>query len=301
MPLICYTAKAFRPAALKVIEQANAICAQYRSQGFDLTLRQLYYQFVARDLIPNQQSEYKRLGDIVGDARLAGLMDWSYIVDRTRNLRSLSHWDGPASIIRAAAQSHRLDKWSDQTHRVEVWVEKDALVGVIQQACEPLDVDYFSCRGYTSLSEMWAAGERLQSYVDGGQEPIILHLGDHDPSGVQMTQDINGRLETFMGGVDVQRIALNMDQVQQYDPPPNPAKMTDSRAAAYVRTYGSESWELDALEPQVPVGLIQSHILALRDDDAWDAKQKIEDHERALLGVLSLHWGDVRGQLERLA
>jgi hypothetical protein len=124
-----YIEKKFSPRSMALIAKAEEICRGYAAQGFDLTLRQLYYQFVARDLLPNKQSEYKRLGSIVNDARLAGLLDWDYIVDRTRNLRGLSHWDSPHEVIRSAAAGYRTERWATQPHRVEVWIEKDALVG----------------------------------------------------------------------------------------------------------------------------------------------------------------------------
>jgi hypothetical protein len=111
MPRIRYVDKNFGQAALEVIREANAIIAEYAAQGYDLTLRQLYYQFVSRDLLPNWQSEYKRLGDIINDARLAGLVDWEAIVDRIRNIRALPHWSDPAAIVQAAAGSFAVDKW----------------------------------------------------------------------------------------------------------------------------------------------------------------------------------------------
>ena len=245
MPRIAYIDKKFSADTIAVIDRANVIIEDYQAQGFDLTLRQLYYQFVARGLIPNKDSEYKRLGGIVNDARLAGLIDWAAIQDRTRNLGSLAHWESPNSIINAVASQYRRDLWAGQPYRPEVWIEKDALVGVIEGVCNELDVPFFSCRGYTSQSEMWAASQRLESYLPD-QKPLILHLGDHDPSGVDMSRDIRERLELFMGGVEFDRLALNMDQVQQYAPPPNPAKITDSRAVGYIAIHGDESWELDA-------------------------------------------------------
>ena len=164
------------------------------------------------------------------DGRLAGLIDWNRIVDRTRNLEGNSHWGNPGEIMRSAAHSFRLDKWANQPYRVECWIEKDALRGVIAGVCNELDIPHFSCRGYTSISEMWVAARRLQHWIARGQTPVILHLGDHDPSGVDMTRDIFDRLQTFMGGAEVKRLALNWDQVEMYNPPPNPAKLTDSRA-----------------------------------------------------------------------
>lgn len=290
---IHYEDHRFLPAALATIAHAEAICEEYAAQGYDLTLRQLFYQFVSRALIPNQQSEYKRLGDIVNNARLAGLLDWDYIVDRTRNVKKQPHWGGPSDIIRAAAQSHRLDKWAGQANRVECWIEKDALSGVIDGVCTANDIDYFACRGYASQSEMWGAAQRLLEYSDNGQDPVILYFGDHDPSGIDMTRDVRDRLETFGVKLTVQRLALNMAQVDQYNPPPNPAKLSDSRAPGYVSSYGDNSWELDALEPQVIATLIQDAIDDLRDPLLWDRLVAQEQTERALLDRAAVRWGSI--------
>lgn len=293
MPKIKYLEKRFSRQSRALIQRANEIIAEYLSQGFDLTLRQLYYQFVARDIIPNKQEEYKRLGSIVNDARLAGLIDWDAIVDRTRYVRSLAHWDNPEDIVHGAAQQYRIDKWADQTFRPEVWIEKDALVGVIEGVCSRLDVPFFSCRGYTSQSEMWSAAQRLRWHVRAGQTPVILHFGDHDPSGIDMTRDIESRLELFMGGLEVKRLALNFDQIETFNPPPNPAKITDSRSGAYIARFGSESWELDALDPNTLAGLIETTILDLRDDDKWKRARAHEDTARANLRAIASKYDDV--------
>ena len=284
---IKYQDQRFNSSSLKVIQYANDIIEEYQAQGFDLTLRQLYYQFVSRDLIPNQQKEYKKLGSIINDARLAGLISWEAIVDRTRNLVVSPHWSGPREIVEACSRQFQIDKWEGQKYRVEVWIEKDALVGVIENVCKQNDVPYFSCRGYTSQSEMWSAGRRLKEICDyQNQTPIIIHLGDHDPSGIDMSRDIEDRLELFMGGLSVKRIALNMDQVEEYNPPPNPAKITDSRATAYIRKFGRESWELDALEPSVLSTLIQETINEYKDEDLWtEALEEEQAHRDTLLKV----------------
>lgn len=271
MTRIAYQSIELRPATERMVERANEIIAEYEAQGFVLTLRQLYYQFVARDLLANTQQNYKRLGDILNKARLAGLVSWSAMEDRTRNLRALSHWDSPRDIVAACARQYREDLWDSQPNRVEVWIEKDALVGVIEGVCERNDVPYFACRGYTSQSEQWRAGRRFRDYLSRGQHVVVLHLGDHDPSGVDMTRDNIERLAMFAEDeIEVRRLALNMDQVRRYRPPPNPAKFTDSRAEGYVREYGRSCWELDALEPRTIERLIQAEIDDLRDEAAWD-------------------------------
>lgn len=298
MPRIEYLEKNFQPSTLRLIEQANDIVAEFDGKGFDLTLRQLYYQMVSRDIIENTQRSYKRLGSILNDARLAGLMDWDAIEDRTRNLQTLTHWESVPQIVSAMSRNFRYDKWATQGFRPEVWVEKDALAGVVARACDALDVPYFACRGYTSQSEMWRAAMRLEGYLDNDQIPIIFHLGDHDPSGVDMTRDIIDRLEMFMGGVEVERLALNWNQIEQYTPPPNPAKITDSRSSAYITQFGRSSWELDALEPQVIVDMITSAILQYRDETAWDIVEDAEADDVALLRKLSRQWATVAESLK---
>lgn len=298
MPKICYQPKSFNTSTRAVIDQANTIIAEYQAQGFALTLRQLYYQFVARGFLPNKQTEYDRLGATVNNARLAGLIDWNAIEDRTRRVRSLPHFDSPQDLIEAALQSFRHDKWREQNHRVEVWIEKDALVGVIEGICNELDVPYYACRGYNSQSMQWEAGQRFARYARRGITPVVLHLGDHDPSGMDMTRDNEDRLNMFVhhhtgANIIVKRLALNMDQVEQYNPPPNPAKLTDSRSNGYIEKFGDESWELDALNPPVIAQLIRDGVMEFRDEELWTDAESKEEDERDLITQLKDRWGDV--------
>jgi len=285
MPKIEYITVNMRDDTLRVIHQANSIIGEYQAQGFTLTLRQLYYQFVSRDLLPNTMRSYKRLGNIVNDGRLAGLIDWKAIEDRTRNVQSLGTWDSPSDILRAVAEQYRLDLWANQKYRPEVWIEKEALAGVIEGVCQELRISFFCCRGYVSQSEMWSSAMRLHQTQQRGQTPLILHFGDHDPSGIDMTRDIVDRMELFMGGPELQRMALNMDQVEKYRPPPNPAKITDSRFEGYSRQYGDESWELDALEPRVIGDLIREKVLAVRDEGFWEESLEEENDDKGKLSL----------------
>jgi hypothetical protein len=284
----------FSAGSLDLIEKANVILNEYQAQNLVLTLRQLYYQFVARGMIPNKQSEYKRLGAIISDARLAGLVDWEMMEDRTRFVRKQATWRSPAEIVEACATQYREDLWQSQRYRPEVWIEKDALVGVIEAACNDLRVSYFACRGNVSQSAQYEAGKRFQVSRRRGQEPVVFHLGDHDPSGIDMTRDNADRLSMFARiGVSVRRLALNMDQVRQYNPPPNPAKESDSRFAGYLAQYGDESWELDALDPTVIDTLIRDNVNSLIDRDQWEEDERAEQTQRAALESVSTKWDDV--------
>lgn len=253
MPKIIYTVKRFKSESSTLISLVNTVISDYQAQGFSLTLRQVYYQMVARGIIPNNERSYKNLGSLINDARLAGLIDWMAIEDRTRNTRANSHWSHPGDVINSAAYSYHRDHWEGQKAYVEVWVEKDALIGIVGQVCSEHDVKHFSCRGYVSQSEMWSAARRFMQMEKSGREVVLLHLGDHDPSGQDMSRDIRERLELFgVNYLTFERLALNYDQIQAYNPPPNPAKLTDSRSSGYVSRYGVSSWELDALEPSQP-------------------------------------------------
>ncbi|MBT9794516.1 hypothetical protein GPL02_16655 [Clostridium sp. MCC334] len=292
MPKIQYKEINFRGKSLKLIELINQVVDEYSSQGYELTLRQTYYQLVARGYIPNNERSYKNIGNLINDGRLAGLIDWHSITDRTRNLRRNSHWTTPSSVIESAMYSYMLDKWEGQPNYVEVWVEKDALVDIVGQACGGIDTPFFSCRGYTSQSEMWAAAQRFIRQNRIRDNCFIIHLGDHDPSGIDMTRDIQERLWMFGADVEVKRVALTMEQVQTYNPPPNPAKITDSRCGKYMEEFGNESWELDALEPQMMTRLIRDEVTALRDDDIYQAVCNREAKEKEELRMISRRYGE---------
>lgn len=286
MPKIQYKEIAFKQKSLDLIELVNSVIGEYCAQGYELTLRQAYYQLVARGYIENNERSYKNIGSLINDGRLAGLIDWNSITDRTRNLRNRAHWDQPQDVIYSAKYSYLLDKWEGQPNYVEVWVEKDALIDIVGQACRPLDTPHFSCRGYTSQSEMWSAAQRFIRQKNR-EARYIIHLGDHDPSGIDMTRDIQERLEMFGADVYVKRVALTMNQVTTYNPPPNPAKITDSRCGKYIDQYGEESWELDALEPQMLTKLITNEVTALRDDAIYQAICDREEAEKRELQTVA--------------
>lgn len=304
MPKIKYIEKKFRENSLNLIMRVNNVIEEYKKQGYSLTLRQVYYQMVARDIIENNERSYKNLGSLINDARLAGLIDWEAIEDRTRNLRERSKWENPSEIINSAAWSYHIDYWEGQENYIEVWVEKDALVGIVGRVCEKLDVNYFSCRGYVSQSEMWLASQRLKRREAEGKNIILLHLGDHDPSGIDMSRDIMDR-QVLFGSLEINfdRLALNMNQIDQYNPPPNPTKVTDSRSSSYIDKFGYSCWELDALEPQVISELIEVSIKRFRDNDRYNLVKEREEEEIEELENISKNYSLISknmNEIERL-
>jgi hypothetical protein len=267
-----YQSFRFTDESLKMITMMREIVADFVRQGFVLTVRQLYYQLVARDYIPNNERSYKRITSLTNDARLAGLIDWDAIEDRTRSFVRQQRWEGGAHILEAAANSFHMDMWENQTFRPFVIIEKEALVGVLERVCHTYDVPVLAARGYPSGTVLREFAE--QDITRYPQNIIIIHLGDHDPSGIDMTRDLRERIALFSGyHVELERVALNMDQIEERKPPPNPAKTTDSRFADYRRNFGSDSWELDALPPSYLVELVESKISDYIDGVAWEERQ----------------------------
>jgi hypothetical protein len=289
--------KPIRQKKLELIEQANRIIDEYAERGFKLTLRQLFYQFVARELLLNKQKEYSRLGTAISDGRNRGLIRWDRIEDRTRYVRRHNAWSEPTDSITTAAKIYQEDLWLDQHWRPEVWIEKDALVGIIEGVCIEYRVPYFSNRGYCSEPLLYEAAKRFGNHLQRGLTPIVLHLGDHDPSGLQMTRDIENKMWKFTRGksIEVRRLALNEDQIDEFEPPPNIVKDSDSRSATYKEDYGDECWELDALDPAVIAELIKIELEEMIDARAWREAQAKEKANRELLDQVAERWDDVVG------
>jgi hypothetical protein len=291
-----FITKRFNGKFRLMIDAANTIIADYQAAGLTLTLRQLYYQFVARGVqdekgrpFPNTIKSYKRLGACINDARLAGLIDWDAIEDLTRGLMGNIHYDSPLNALESLRAGYGIDLWEGQPYRVEVWIEKQALAGVIAPICAKWDVPFLACRGYVSQSEQYRAHHRMLAYRSWGAQPVVIHLGDHDPSGIDMTRDNDDRLtKTFGTDVKLIRIALNKDQIKKHKPPSNPAKQKDSRFAEYAKEHGDESWELDALDPKIIQALVSEAIQDHLDQGPFDDRKRVlAKHQKVLDKVIA--------------
>jgi hypothetical protein len=224
----------------EMLNRINDILEEYVSDGYTLTLRQLYYQLVSRDIIPNNDKEYSKISNILKNGRMAGIVDWSSIEDRVR-IPKLPYWVKNAKeAIKDTIEQYRIDRMKGQPRKLEIWVEKDALSNVLYRVSKKYHIRLMVNRGYSSISAMYEAYNRLSS------GDIILYFGDHDPSGMDMIRDINDRLQQFGIDIDVRPIALTMEQINEFNPPPNPAKITDPRSNWYIEKYGKTSWELNS-------------------------------------------------------
>jgi hypothetical protein len=263
-----------------LLEPLREIASDYAADGMKLTVRQLYYQCVARGWIENSEREYQKIIRLLTDAREAGLFDWDAIEDRGRKVVMRSCWRSPAEILEAAASSYHEDRWELQDARVVVVLEKAALAGIVEPTCEELNTPLLAARGYSSATLFYeVAKEWICPTLEAGQDEVVVHLGDHDPSGLDMTRDLRARLSLYAGqGVDVRRVALNMDQVPVFQPPPNPAKESDKRFEAYRCEYGERCWELDALPPEELARITREAIEEHIDWPQWgDSTAVIEE------------------------
>ncbi len=313
MPFQKFSEKKLGSDKLIAIRQANSIIEAFQAQGYKMTLRQLYYQHVKDNLITNEEKSYKNLAALISDGRLCGLIDWDAIEDRGRVADKPYHSDSVeehVETIKKVADGYTIDKWRGQDFYVELWVEKQALAGILEPLAHQNHVTLMVNKGYSSQSAMYESAQRFRAGMgtegeraeyredyhhctakefvgtewrglESERDGLLLYLGDHDPSGEDMVRDIRERLQMFGCGerLEVQKVALTRAQITQYNPPPNPAKITDPRAEAYIQRHGNSSWEVDALDPPVLSALVTAAISRVRDAGILStvvAEQKLE-------------------------
>jgi len=269
------------------LDAVNEIIEEYASQGYRLTLRQLYYQLVSTNLIPNEEKEYKKLSSLLVKGRMGGVVDWDAIEDRLRQPYLPYHVAGIDDAIQDTIQQYRLDRMKDQRVYLELWVEKDALSGVLRDITSVYHINLVINRGYSSCSAMYEALERFRRAMAFQKEIVILYLGDHDPSGLDMIRDIRDRMAEFGIPFEVQHVALTDSQIKKYKPPPNPTKVSDPRADWYINEFGTTcwevDWEVDALKPEVLHRIVRKDIEGLIDMDLLGRSIKKEKQDKLKL------------------
>lgn len=286
---IAYRKIALSKANKERLTQINTIIEEYRANDYILTLRQLYYQLVSRGIIANQLSEYAKLSTLLKEGRMSGIVDWAAIEDRLRVPEKPASWSSPKQIMNSVIYSYALPRQKDQYNYMEVWVEKDALSGVLSRVTEPYHIPIMVNRGYSSATAMHDAFKRFQNAANEGQSIKLIYVGDYDPSGLNMIDDIKKRIKEFDAddelNFEIIPIALTRQQIDQYAPPPNPAKKSDPRAKKFIKAFGTQSWEVDALRPEVLNQILEDAIDMFLDRDIYleileEEKKDIERLEK---------------------
>jgi hypothetical protein len=217
--------------------------------------------------------------------------------------------DSAQDAINDIVSQFRLPRQNGQTVYVEVWVEKDAISSVLKRVTSKYGVKILVNRGYGSASSMYDAYERIEAQLNGAAErAVIIYLGDHDPSGLDMIRDINDRIAEMLAysvedsadKFEVKQIALTMKQIRQYSPPPNPAKTTDTRSPEYIRQHGNKSWEVDALKPEVLNALLTKAIEAEIDISTYTDVMDQERDQRTEIRKIGTHYGKIKKFVAKL-
>jgi hypothetical protein len=276
----------------EIVHKMREIVEDYHDQGYKLTLRQLYYQLVARDIIPNDDKAYKKISALLDDCRYSGFIDWDSIEDRGRVPDTPYYEYGLKGALDSTLQSYKLDRRKGQRNYIELWTEKDAISNILSEGVYDYTITLCVNKGFTSSSAMYNAYKRFSNKIRAGYNVIVLYFGDHDPSGLDMVRDIRERITHFMINGDsyvdfskfkIDHIGLTMAQIIELNPPSNPAKISDPRAAGYIEKYGEISWEVDALSPEILLEIVNRSVKEYLDQDAFERIREIERTEKTKL------------------
>jgi hypothetical protein len=264
-------------ATLAIIAAAHEVLAE-RSP---MTVRQVYYQLVSRQVIQNSRGQYNAVSKALRDARKDGIIPWSWIEDRLRRPRHVGMWPDLAAFGRLVSQAYRRDVWQTQPGRVEVWLEKDALAGIFEAVLDAYGVTLNVGRGYDGWASISNAARRFTT----GETVTVLYFGDFDPSGEDMVRSLRERLAFFDCRPEVIKSALTFEDVRLYNLPPDFTKQTDTRRAAFVAKYGDLAVELDALPAAILEARLRQEIEARMDLNALARVRRREQDERDVLAA----------------
>lgn len=283
-----------------IVDATRNVLTQY---DMPLTLRQLYYRLVSSQLFENTFRNYKNLGRILVMAREQGHIDDSKFEDRARySSRSDYGFASPEEYLKNAddyfmnCEQTSNFLWAHQPRYVEVWVEKDALRTLVEQITRRYRIRLNIGRGYASYTFVKDAAKRIEEALDNNpeREPIILYLGDHDPSGVNIQDDLRKRIMRYSQSVlpedmKIIRVAITPKQIEQYQLPTAPVRTnhqgipTDPRANEFLKVHGNATVELDAIDPPELQKLIDLSIRACINTGPWNEAVDQIESERATL------------------
>lgn len=264
-----------------IIQTVNEITKQYDTK---MTLRQLYYRLVAKEIIPNEKKVYNSLSKILTDARRKGDVDASLFEDRTRksDIRKEMLID-KTRIFKIRRNSfieglweYKLDRWLNQDFKIIIVLEKQALEGVFSNICKKLEVSLVVNRGYNSYTQLREIAQSINHDSNKLRSNTFLMFGDFDPSGKDIMRNFGDQLKEMKVKGNFKVLALNKEQIDTYNLPPQPIKEKDARAVKFKEEHGSGVVELDALEPLVLENMIKDSVKPYFFQDIYDKVLEIE-------------------------
>ena len=261
------------------IDHIRAVIHDVLRADNPMTARQVFYRLVSLSVIGKTEAEYKgTVIRLLGEMRLSGDLPFGWLADNTRWMRKSRSFDSAGEALRITAQTYRRAIWSNQPAYVEVWLEKDALAGVLLEVTDPYDVPLMVTRGYASLSYLYEAARALAAQAKPAH---IYYFGDHDPSGLDITRATEQRLRQFAPEAEIhfKRVAVTTQQIRDFGLPTRPTKRSDTRA----RTFVGDSVEVDAIEPRMLRDLARACIERHLDAAALRTLELAEREERSLL------------------
>ncbi len=276
----------YQPSSIKrnrrTKDELNALLAASQTvlarEGI-VTIRHLFYCLVSEAGLEKTEASYKQLGNHLTNWRKRGLIPWNAFADNTRWHIGTTTYDSAVEALENTVEAYRRNLWLDQDTYLEIWVEKDAIAGLVSDAANAFGVKTFVCRGFASGTSLYSAAETFKRWTERGKVCRIAYLGDHDPSGVVIDRIALKAFEMHGAEVEMERLAVTPEQIEQYNLPTRPAKAGDTRAKHWI----GGCVEVDALPTSTLKAMVSDAITKHIEQGAWERLRRTEELERASL------------------
>ena len=261
-----------------------------------MTVRQVFYQATVKGLVEKTEKGYIKVEQDLVKMRKEERLPYDWLVDNTRREIMPVTYDGIEHAMRDLADGYRKELWAEAECRVEIWIEKDALAGVIEEITRRYGVPLMVARGYSSLSFLHRTSENGNAL---GLPTYIYHFGDHDPSGVNAAEKIEEWRQAMTDAtMHFERVAVTQKQIEDWNLPSRPNKQTDTRTRGFEERFGTqESVELDAIDPERLRGLVKEVIERHMPPARYEELMGMEKRDKQLLKSLQVVIKDITNHL----